>query len=74
MAKRQKSYLSSYYSNSGFFYFIFFGSKMFFKGIFFRCQCEPSQAANPEASILLKENRSKFVQLAHNTVRFLIFC
>ncbi|CAK5008596.1 unnamed protein product [Meloidogyne enterolobii] len=39
------------------------------QGIFFRCQCEPSQAANPEASILLKENRSKFVQLAHNAVR-----
>uniref|UniRef100_A0A1I8B2A9 UBIQUITIN_CONJUGAT_2 domain-containing protein n=1 Tax=Meloidogyne hapla TaxID=6305 RepID=A0A1I8B2A9_MELHA len=40
------------------------------QGIFFRCQCDPSQAANPEASILLKENRSKFVQLAHNAVRF----
>ncbi|KAL7077549.1 hypothetical protein ACQ4LE_003306 [Meloidogyne hapla] len=43
------------------------------QGIFFRCQCDPSQAANPEASILLKENRSKFVQLAHNAVRFLLF-
>ncbi|KAL3080826.1 hypothetical protein niasHS_014931 [Heterodera schachtii] len=39
------------------------------QSIFFSCHCDSTQAANPEAAILLKENRKKFVQMAHDTVR-----
>lgn len=39
------------------------------QGIFFSCHCDSSQAANPEAAILIKENRHKFIQLAHDAVR-----
>jgi len=39
------------------------------QAIFFSCHCDPASAANPEASILLKENKRKFIELAHDTVR-----
>uniref|UniRef100_A0A914H4H2 PAP-associated domain-containing protein n=1 Tax=Globodera rostochiensis TaxID=31243 RepID=A0A914H4H2_GLORO len=39
------------------------------QSIFFSCHCDSTQAANPEAAILLKENRKKFIQMAHDAVR-----
>uniref|UniRef100_A0A183CKM2 PAP-associated domain-containing protein n=1 Tax=Globodera pallida TaxID=36090 RepID=A0A183CKM2_GLOPA len=40
-----------------------------YQSIFFSCHCDSTQAANPEAAILLKENRKKFIQMAHDAVR-----
>lgn len=37
--------------------------------MFFRCMVETSQAANPEAAILLIENPIKFKQMARDAVR-----
>lgn len=37
--------------------------------MFFRCNIETGQAANPEAAILLNENPIKFKQMARDAVR-----